>query len=326
MSGNLRISIVNHSNPDMLHDCLVSIYANTRRPFEIWVVDNATDQRRVPEIQAEFPEVKWIFNSRRLGFSTNHNQVLSTAQGGYSIILNDDTIIHPGAFDVLAEYLDTHPRVGMAGPRLLNPDGSIQNSTFRFMSLFSELMDISILPGALARLKSMVIDPAQWGEKDVKVDWVLGACIAIRHETLMDVGLLDANLSPIANTEETDWCYRAHQKGWDVAFVPSSQITHIGGQSMKSESPQSRTADKFRVEMYRTRLAFFRKHYGVWRTLLLRGLYAVTLPFNLFMLWQGVQRKRITPAYGAAYATTLRGIARLSFRPIGKPQLPSNPA
>lgn len=326
MSGNLRISIVNHSNPDMLHDCLVSIFANTRRPFEIWVVDNATDGRLVPELQAKFPEVKWIFNPRRMGFSANHNQVLSTAQSGYSIILNDDTIIHPGAFDVLADYLDTHPGVGMVGPRLLNPDGSIQNSTFRFMSLFSELMDICILPGSLARLKSMALDPAQWGDKDAKVDWVLGACIAVRQEALVDIGVLDADLSPIANTEETDWCYRAHKKDWDVAFVPSAQITHIGGQSMKAESPQTRSADKFRVEMYRTRLAFFRKHYGPWRTLLLRAVYFLTLPFNLFMLRQGVLRKRITPAYGAAYAATLRRIARLSFSSIEKSQLPSKPA
>src|SRR5688572_27522880 len=72
---DLVISLINHSNPDLLRDCLRSLYAGTSRDvrLEVWVVDNATDGRLVPEIRAEFPETRWLFNRERLGFSANHN-------------------------------------------------------------------------------------------------------------------------------------------------------------------------------------------------------------------------------------------------------------
>lgn len=121
MPPDLTISLINHSNPEMLRDCMHSIYATTRDcTLDIWVVDNATNGRLVPEIQAEFPQVNWLFNSERLGFSANHNQVLRQASGRCVCILNDDTIMHEGALDTLVHYIDAHPRVGMAGAKLLN--------------------------------------------------------------------------------------------------------------------------------------------------------------------------------------------------------------
>ena len=206
---DLAISIINHSNPDMLRDCLRSIYSSTKDiAFNIWVIDNATDQRLVPEIQAEFPSVEWIFNKQRQGFSANHNQVLAHASARYYCILNDDVIVHDGAFGELVKYLDGHPGAGMAGPRVLNSDGSIQNSTFRDKTLVGELVGIVQLPGELNRLKLRGIDLAQLADQPAKVDWLLGACIVIRKQTLDRVGVLDDVMSPIANCEETDWCAR----------------------------------------------------------------------------------------------------------------------
>jgi GT2 family glycosyltransferase len=313
MPVDLRISIVNHSNPEMLRDCIESIYRTTLRSLEIWVIDNATGGRMVDEIQTEFPKVRWKANHVPRGFSANHNQVLREAAAGYSIILNDDVLVHDGAFDTLADYLDKHPKCGMAGPRLLNADGTIQNSTFRFMSLKSELAGISILPAALAGWKAIGIDPAQWADQATSVDWVLGACIITRQEVLSQVGMLDEELSPIANTEEVDWCYRVHKAGWSIDFVPSALVTHFGGQSMKAD-PTNVGPDKFCVEMYRTRLAFFRKHYGILRSALLRSIYALTLPVNLLMLWQGARRNRISSEYRKSHSATLRAIAALPNR------------
>jgi len=317
MTPDLAISIINHSNPQMLRDCLQSIFATTRgMAFEIWVVDNATDQRLVREMQAEFPSVKWIFNPNRLGFSANHNQVLSAASARYLCILNDDTILHDGVLNELVRFMDAHPKAGMTGPRLLNRDGSIQNSTFRAKSLLGELIDILQLPGGLNRLKLRGIDPAQFAEQPASVDWLLGACIVIRSEALQQAGLLDDVLSPIANCEEVDWCGRVRKSGWDVMFVPAGRITHFGGQSLK---PDSAGADRFRVEMHRVVIAYFAKQHGLFSSLLLRCIYILTLPWNAFMLGQSALRGRMKKAEAASTWATLAGVALMATRPLPRP-------
>ena len=312
MQTDLTISLINHSNPQMLRDCLRSLYAATHTvTLDLWVVDNATGGTLVPEIQAEFPQVQWLFNSARLGFSANHNQVLAQNQSRYACILNDDTLIHDGAFDTLVAYLDANPKAGMVGAKLLNADGTLQNCTFRFMTLWSELVGICFLPGPLCFLKTVGIDPAQTRDEAACVDWVLGACIIVRETVLREIGLLDDKLSPVANTEEVDWCYRARKAGWDIAYCPDAVITHLGGQSQKLASPGR---DTFRVEMYRTRLAFFRKHYGLLQTALLRLIYLVTLPWNALMLAQSALRKTEPASQCRNAFATLCSIAGLSLR------------
>lgn len=175
---NLAISIVNHSNPELLHDCLRTLFATTKQcTFEVWVVDNATGGRGVEAMRRDFPQVRWLFNTERKGFSANHNQVLSQARARHICVFNDDTIVHEGAFDALVRFMDEHPRVGMAGARLLNADGTVQNCAFREMTLASALWDICFLPRSLHFLKARHIHPAQYGYEQARVSWVLGACM-----------------------------------------------------------------------------------------------------------------------------------------------------
>jgi len=314
MSCDLTISVVNHSNPNLLKECLRSIYRSTHKiTLDIWVIDNATDGTGVTDMQQEFPAVKWLFNTQRLGFSANHNQVLSQAKTPYVCILNDDTVIHDGAFDTLVHYMKENPGVGMVGARLLNSDGSQQNCTFHFMTLWTELFGICVLPGFLDGLKKLGLDRSQTLDRPASVDWILGACIVTRDETIQQVGLLDSSLSPIANTEEVDWCYRTHKAGWEVTYCPQAVITHLGGRSQQSDRPGM---DSMRVEMYRTRIAFFRKHYGFLSAFLLRWIYLSTLPWNALMLTQSAVRKT-TPRLQCQNAfATLCGIARVSLRPL----------
>ncbi len=305
---DLTISIINHSNPQMLRDCIRSIYATTHDiRFDIWVVDNATGGAMVDEIRAEFPEVRWLFNDRRMGFAANHNQVLSRSVARHTCILNDDMIVHEGAFDRLVRCMDDHPRIGMLGPRLLNADGTVQASLFRDMRIGSELLGALILPGALARRRTLP-DQSLEGATPREVDWILGACIVVRREALAQIGVMDERLSPVANTEETDWCMRARAAGWAVAACGAAEITHFGGQSMKRTSGD---ADRFTIEMYRTRLALFEKHHGRRSSMLLGLLYAATLPWNLAMLAQSYVRRRTSWAEFRGAALTHCGIARL---------------
>jgi len=317
MKPDLTISLINHSNPELLRDCLASLESATHATsLDVRIVDNATDGRMVDEIRAQFPKTNWSMNRKRLGFSANHNQILATGQGRYICILNDDTILHDGAMDELVRFMDAHPRVGMAGPRTLNPDGSIQNSVFRDKTPLSELIEILQLPGKLNRLKVRGIDNAQFGDQAARVDWVLGACIIVRKETLQQIGLLDDLLSPIAQVEEVDWCYRARQAGWEIAFVPSAVITHLGGQSMKLDRPG---ADPFRVEMHRSLLAYFAKHHGLLGSLTLRLIDIATLPWNGFMLAQSVLRGRSSKVEAASKWATYLRIAAMALKPLKRP-------
>ncbi len=317
MSLDLLISIVNHSNPEMLRDCIASIYAATGDiRLEIWVIDNATDRRLVPEIQAEFPAVKWVFNKTRLGFSANHNQMLERGNARYLCILNDDTIIHEGALEKLVHYMDQHPAAGMCGPRLLNRDGSIQNCTFKDKTLGGELIDILQLPGGLSRLKLRGIDPAQFGETCASVDWLLGACIVIRKQALDQVGVLDDVMSPIANCEEVDWCRRVRKGNWSVDFVPQARITHFGGSSLKSDLPG---ADRFRVEMHRVTIAYFAKQRGLAASVCVRAIYVLSLPWNALMLGQSVLRGRTDSGEARSLWVTLLAIAAMALKPLRKP-------
>jgi N-acetylglucosaminyl-diphospho-decaprenol L-rhamnosyltransferase len=312
MRPDLTLSIINHANPHLLQACLRSLFAATHTlRLDVWVVDNATDRAGVREIQAEFPQVHWLFNTERLGFSANHNQVLKQAAGRYACILNDDTIVHDGALDTLIAYLDTHPQIGLAGAKLLHADGTLQNCTFRFPTLLSEVIDICFLPGPLNRLKTIGLDPAQNHSEPVRVDWVLGACLVVRDTALGQVGLLDSKLSPIAYTEEIDWCYRAHKLGWEVAYCPAAILTHYGGQSTIAAEIGP---DRMRVEYYRTRLRFFRKHYGPLSTLLLRLIYLATFPWNAAMLAQSALRRTITFQMGRNRMATLYEIAGVSLQ------------
>jgi GT2 family glycosyltransferase len=321
---DLIISIINHSNPQMLRDCIASIYASTQKiSFEIWVIDNATDRKLVPEIQAEFPQVKWLFNSARLGFSANHNQMLAAAEARYLCILNDDTIVHADALAELVRFMDAQPQAGMTGPRLLNRDGSIQNSTFKDKSLLGELIDILQLPGGMNHLKLRGIDPAQLADQPANVDWLLGACLVIRKETLDQIGLLDDVMSPIANCEEIDWCRRVRKSGWQVCFVPTAVVTHFGGQSLKSDSPG---ADRFRVEMHRVTLAYFRKQRGWPASMMLRTIYIGSLPWNGLMLAQSVLRCRTSASEAKSQWATLIGIARMSIKPMQTPYCRREPS
>jgi N-acetylglucosaminyl-diphospho-decaprenol L-rhamnosyltransferase len=309
---DLVISIVNHSNPDLLHDCLRTLFQTTKEcTFEVWVVDNATDGRGVEALRRDFPQVRWLFNTGRKGFSANHNQVLSQARGRHYCVFNDDTLVHEGAFDSLVRFMDEHPRVGMAGARLLNANGTLQNSAFREMSLAQALFDICFLPRPLHFLKNVHVDPAQYGYEQARVSCVLGACIVVREECLRQVGLLDEKLSPWGNTEDTDWCVRARKLGWEVAFCPEAVITHLASRSFR---PVTTGPDTVRVELWRTRLAFFRKHHCRLYEQLMRLILVGTLPWNAFVLTQSLLRRRLNLEDYKRHLSTFLRISELGLR------------
>jgi len=246
---DVTVSIINTNNRQMTLDCLRSVFANTHRVrLEVFVVDNACTDGSAEAIQAEFPQVRLIRNEHRLGFSTNNNMVFRQAQGRYLLMLNDDTLVQPGALDGMVEFMDAHPRAGVVGAKLLNRDGSNQAAFSRFYGPIGEL----VLKPAHLRLTLGRYDV----DDSIEVDAVGGACMLIRHEAAKQVGYLDPIFDPLYS-EEIDWCFRIRKVGWKIYHLPQARVIHYGSQTM-DRVPLTKLE-----QLHRGKVRFFLKHFGI---------------------------------------------------------------
>ena len=247
----ISIVIVNWNTADLLLACLASIRQGVQLPHEILVVDNASEDGSVERASAAFPEVRILAQSSNLGFARANNVALVEAAGRLVLLLNPDTELRPGALEALVTHLDTHPRAGIAGPPLWNPDGSAQPSVQTFPTLASEFlrqtMLYRIVPGRMAR-------EAQ--RRDSRpVDVVSGAALCIRRECLEVIGLLDQDIFMFY--EDTDWCRRAKDAGWEIWFVDGPGVVHHKGAASGGPA-RTRTL----LDSHRGMLRYFRKHHG----------------------------------------------------------------
>jgi GT2 family glycosyltransferase len=202
-------------------------------------------------VRDNYPAVRLMENRENVGFSRANNQALRLATGRYLLLLNSDTVITGSCVIArLVAALDVRPDAAVAGPLLLNGDGTVQVSWARFQSITSELM------GRLDRSQSPY--PLAWYEDKERrgamtpyaVDWLGGACLLVRAAAARRVGLLDENF--FMYCEETEWCYRFRKAGWLTLLVPSVQIIHLGGQSSKMVPAATR------ARMYRSSLRLHR--------------------------------------------------------------------
>jgi N-acetylglucosaminyl-diphospho-decaprenol L-rhamnosyltransferase len=223
----LSVSIVSNNNANYLGACLDSLLAERQKlSMEVWVVDNASTDGTARLVAEKYAWARVIRQEQRQGFSANNNAAVRQSSGRYILILNPDTVVRPGALERAVAFMDTHPRVGVCGLRLMFPDGRVQPSCRRFPTLTSVI--VRRTPGRVflrespqnARHLMLDFDHNQSGA----VDWLLGACLFVRREFLHDVGLLDAGFMLYA--EDIDWCYRAHRAGWEVWYCADAIVIH----------------------------------------------------------------------------------------------------
>jgi len=224
--------------------------------LEIIVVDNASADGSVEMVRAEFPRVRLIANADNRGFPAANNQGLAVAQGRYVLLLNPDTEVVGDALAGMVAYADAHPDVGVVGPQLLNPDGSVQSSRRRFPTLATALLESTWLQpyaprGVLERY--YVLDRPDDEVQDV--DWVKGAALMARAEAVQQVGLMDEDF--FMYSEELDWCRRFREAGWRVVYLPSAQIVHYEGKSSEQVVPARH------IHFQTSKVHYFRKHHGV---------------------------------------------------------------
>ncbi|MDI6802587.1 MAG: glycosyltransferase [Bacteroidota bacterium] len=252
----LSVIIVNYNVRSFLENALLSIQKAMRNiEGEIFVVDNASDDGSVELIQAKFPYVKLIVNQTNLGFAAANNIALSQSSGKYILLINPDTIVQEDTLTSLIEYLENNPQIGLAGCKILNPDGSLQLACRRSIptpwSAFTKVSGLSALfPNTklFGKYNLTYLNPNETYE----VEAVSGSFMFLRRDVYEQVGKLDE--SYFMYGEDLDWCYRIFKAGWKVLYYHKTQIIHYKGESTKQSS-----LDDIKM-FYNAMHIFVRKH------------------------------------------------------------------
>jgi GT2 family glycosyltransferase len=224
--------------------------------IEVIVVDNDSSDGSPEMTRENFPWAKLIVNPENVGFSAGNNRGIEAAEGRYVLLLNPDTTVHPGALEALVSFADLRREAGVVGAKLLNGDGSLQYSCRAFPTLatafFRDTPLGRLFPKNRYNRDYLLTD---WDHDSPReVDWVSGAAMLLRRETLDQIGGLDESF--FMYCEDMDICYRAREKGWTVLFCPDAVITHL----IARASDQNVAA--MLVEHHKSMLRFFRKHYA----------------------------------------------------------------
>lgn len=189
-----------------------------------------------------------ITNKKNKGFAAASNQAIIATDSRYILLINSDCEVYGGSLNKLTDYMDKNPQVAIAGPKIINSDGSVQYSCRRFPSFFGAAAHsilVHIYPNNPVSRKYMMTDVSR--DEPFKVDWVSGACMMVRRSVLEDSGLLDENY--FMYVEDIDICYRMWQNGWEVHYMPHSEILHhIGGSSKKSASKNGKDPGRHGIE------------------------------------------------------------------------------
>lgn len=224
----LSIIILNYQSAGLTRQCVRGIMeSKPALDFEVIVVDNASHDGLLPWLKEHYPQVKRVALSKNCGFAAGNNAGLRLAKGQYALVLNPDIIVLPGKLEQLVKFMDEHPQCGLAGPRLVNPNGALQYSTYKFPSFWLPIFRRTFLgniPALTPWLKSYQM--MDWDHKAARtVDWLLGACLIARQDAIAEVGLMDERY--FLYVEDTDWCRRFWEKGWKVWYVANVELVHF---------------------------------------------------------------------------------------------------
>ncbi len=254
---DFSIIIVNYNVREFLRQALLSLRQALRGlRAEIFVVDNASDDGSVEMVQAQFRECRLISNEENLGFARANNLALRQARGRFLALLNPDTVVQEDTFTALRDFMDRHPRTGMAGCKVLNPDGSLQLACRRsFPTPWVAFTKLSGLSRLFPRSRwfgryNLTYLPE---DETCEVEAISGSFMVLRREAVAQVGLLDEDFFMYG--EDLDWCYRIRSAGWQIHYFPGTQIVHFKGESSRGSS-----YDSLRL-FYQSMGLFVQKHF-----------------------------------------------------------------
>ena len=275
---DVGIVILNWNTRDLLKRCLETVLASEGDlTYRVVVVDNQSSDGSADIVREHFPQVELIVSEINGGYPYGNNlglralgfrgpgQVEPTAPR-YAVLLNPDTEVPPDAFFRMVQYMDARPEIGIAGPKLVLEDGSLDLACRRAFPTplvsfyrFSGLAKLFPQHPQFGRYNMTFADPDQ----ELEVDSVVGAYMQVRREAIEAVGLLDETFFMYG--EDLDWAYRIKTAGWKVFYYPKVVVKHI-------KRAASRRSPRAQFEFNRAMLIFYRKHYRVTTPLWLHAL------------------------------------------------------
>ena len=220
---------------------------------ELIVVDNGSTDGTVELVRERFPEARLVEHENR-GFGAGNNAGMRLGSGRYFLLLNPDAWLTGDALQRLVAFADEHPEAGVVGPKLLNPDGTLQRSVRGYPTPWRIATEYFFLRKVAPRSRLLnAFFGAGFDHESVRnAEFLPGACLLVRREAVDSIGGFDEDF--FLMSEEVDWCYRFRQAGWDVLFYPGAEVVHVIG---ASHNPAL-----FR-EIVRGHLRFLRKHRGL---------------------------------------------------------------
>ena len=261
----LSVIIVNYNVRQFLENSLTSVgRALEGIEGEVFVVDNASDDGSADMVRAKFPSVHLVENSKNLGFAKANNMALRLARGEFILLINPDTVVQEDTFRVMLRFFSDAPDAGIAGCRILNPDGSFQLPCRRsFPTPWVAFTKIFGLAALFPKSKLFGRYNLTYLSEDetFPVDAVSGSFMMVRREAYVKVGGLDESFFMYG--EDLDWCYRIGMAGFRVYYVHTTKIIHYKGESTKRSD-----IDEIRL-FYQAMQLFVRKHFSRSRTVLL---------------------------------------------------------
>ena len=306
MTEDVTVLIANIGRLDNLLPCLQSLFgALGDVSHRVIVGFNFQGDSNSPRALAgAFPQVEQLRAPMKLGYCRAYNQLMAHGSGRYALILDDDTILRPGSVETMVRFMDAHPDVGIAGCRTVNPDGSYQKTTALAFDFRTESLAV-FWPDSYWR-DDINETVTEWRS----AQWLNAHFLLVRAEVLEQVGVFDEFF--YTSVFEADWCLRARNAGWKVAYVPQAEVMHIGGPHSVQLGVKSY---KNIVQMYVNRYYFFRKHYGDAAVLALRPLVttgALLRVLNYLAVWflSNKRRREAEVKISAYLRIMLLGLAR----------------
>jgi O-antigen biosynthesis protein len=231
----VSVIIVNYNVRAFLENCLHSVKkAMSGINAEIFVVDNASDDGSVEMVKENFPDVNLITNDKNLGFAAANNIALQESSGEYLLLLNPDTILQEDTLSVMIEFLDKNDSVGLAGCKILNPDGTLQLACRRSFPTpwvaFTKIIGLSALfprTRLFGKYNLEYFDP----DRSYEVDAVSGSFMFVRRKAYEQAGKLDEQYFMYG--EDLDWCYRIKKSGWKIYYISETKVIHYKGESVR---------------------------------------------------------------------------------------------
>ncbi len=262
--ARIAIVILNYRTPEMTVTCLASAVKEICLERDlIVVVDNDSGDDSISRLESAIQENGWQRNvilhcsATNSGFAGGNNQGIKAVDAEAYLFLNSDATLEPGCLATLYQELTDHPKVALAGPRIMNSAGEHQASCFRKHHPLGELIKSARTGPITQLLASYDVNLAK--QQPSPFDWISFATVMIRAEAIAQVGLLDEGY--FMYYEDSDYCRTLVQSGWTIHHVPEATVIHNeGGSSMIAKKARERK--NLPAYYYASRSRYFTKWYG----------------------------------------------------------------